>query len=261
LHKPGSFIRQNDIYSINIYGGEPFLDIKLFNMVFNEVYEDYRAFFVSTNGSFLVWEKKREYFYDLLKQLRYNQGEVTGIRISNTIYHEQCRNEKQKAWLNRIKRYLSDPYEWYEDQEDPDYSMQYERNPFYAQDDRPLVYIDKMDGGEMNPSGRALKNYLYGDRRCYCPITHDYRRDTEAETHLNVRPDGDIQICCTCDGCVVGNILEPGLTKEVLEDRIMRMSAYLKTQRHAHADTKMIDLCPDCKKYRVDDEKISKWRR
>lgn len=252
--KTGEFIRRHDICDVNIYGGEPFLNIELFDMVWREVYDKDRQMFISTNGTFLCFEKKREYFYKILNQLKHNR-ECSGVRISNTMYHKWCRTERQTMWLNRLQGYINDPWSWWEEQEYDEYT--YAENPFEDLDEGTL-YIDSWKERLMNPSGRALKNGLDNGRKCYCPLTAEdvdsYNDDNGL--HINVKPNGDISLCCTCDGGTVGNILEPGMCPELIVQRTKQLNAFFRSTQDVDSETTMRDLCHYCKKCHVTPEGI-----
>lgn len=247
--KTGAFIRFNDIYDVNIYGGEPFLNIELFDMVWKEVYDETQHMFISTNGTFLCFKKKREYFYKILNQLK-NNRECSGIRISDTIYHQQCRTERQEQWLKRLRWYMNDPWTWWDDQGFDEYTCV--ENPFEDLGEETL-YIDTLKQTLMNPSGRALKNGLDNGRECYCPLTTEDVDDyfNSDELHINVRPNGDITLCCTCDGGTVGNILEPDMSPALILERTKQLNTYFKVTRGVHSQTKMRDLCAHCRKCHV----------
>jgi hypothetical protein len=131
-----AFIESNDVYDINIYGGEPFLNIELFDKVFQAVYDADRGFFVSSNGSFMIHKKKREYVYNLLRIMSYSYREGTSIRISNTAFHQQCRTNLQQRWFKILERYIKYPDEFWEDENDYD-----TYNPFYDDHGRQRIYI------------------------------------------------------------------------------------------------------------------------
>lgn len=252
-----NFIEANDVYSVNIYGGEPFLNLKLFDKVFQEIYDRDRGFFVSSNGSFMASKSKREYVYDLLHTLRSNTSDASSIRISNTSFHKECRTKEQQKWLNMLRWYIKDP-DLFSDENGYD-----EYNPFYGDryGEQHVIYIEDDDPySGMNPSGRALKHATITPNCCYCPMTSRHLADDADDFHLDIRPDGDLQICCTCDGCIVGNILEPDLTEEVLSERIKKLNHHFRKRYGVHKDTKMVDICETCRLYRIDGRGIKKRR-
>jgi MoaA/NifB/PqqE/SkfB family radical SAM enzyme len=246
------WIKRHDIYSINIYGGEPFLSIELFNRVYQSIYDAHYDFFISTNGSFMAHKAKREYVYNLLRIMSYNSNDCTGIRISNSKFHAECRTPRIQRGFEQLQSYIKCPeYFW------DDYPGEY--NPFYNENRRSQIYIEDENSYQsgMNPSGRALKNADITDHHCYCLMTTSYVE----EGQINIRPNGDIQICCTCDGCIVGNILEPDLSEKILTARITRLREHFAKRYQADRNTRMVDLCEICHRYRIDDKGIRQIHR
>jgi MoaA/NifB/PqqE/SkfB family radical SAM enzyme len=256
----GYFIRENNVDHVAIYGGEPFLNIPLFDKVLDEVYDRDIGFFVSTNGSFMGSKAKREYVYKLLCRMKNNSSEFTGIRVSNTVFHNACRTEKQKASIKQLKWWISDPYSWVEDNYDS-YEECYDENPFDFPRGRGSLYIDPENASEkMNPSGRALKHADIHDKACHCSMTCN-TNEIYDEFEMNISTNGDISVCCYCDGCVVGNILEENICPSVIFERTKKLNEFFKEKYDVHQKTKMVDICQICKKYRIGPDGIRKYRR
>lgn len=252
-----SFINNYDIRDISIYGGEPFLDVELFDTIFREVYDSDVLFFVSTNGTFMGNKKRRDYVFRLIRRLQFNEyvGEGTNIRISNTVFHRDCRSKRQYEDFLKLKYLVSDPYSYYDEYPEDEYL----ENPF--SEDRQVMYIDE-PCDIANPSGRAFKKGVYQNGRCcYCEYVQDEPLEYETSddlnnTNFNIKPNGDINVCCRCDSATVGNILEDGHNITGVVERMEKLRKYFKKKLSPGEDAEMIDFCPQCKDYKVTDEGI-----
>jgi hypothetical protein len=112
----------------------------------------------------------------------------------------------------------------------------------------------------MNPSGRALKYASITPNCCHCLMTTNLAEAEEESQHFDIRPNGDIQICSTCDGCIVGNILEPEMSNELLTKRVKKLHDHFQRKYQVDRNTRMVDLCEICHKYRISDNGIKKSR-
>lgn len=238
--------------SVVVFGGEPFLNVEHFDKVFRAVYLDDIAFFVSTNGTFLTDDRRRNYVFDLIQKLRSNTGYSTALRISNTIYHSNWRSDKQDAALKQLQRVLSNPGDFYEEY-DVDFE---EENPFATGNasGEPLVYVDEQyPRAEFNPSGRALENGLWGCRKCDCALTYSTFASILDELMLVVKPSGDVMICCFCRSCIIGSVLESNFCKSVAVSHVMAIKEYLGYLLDLCSGSEMHQICPTCSKLELRD--------
>jgi len=268
IQASGYFIRYYNATNINIYGGEPFKNIELFDKVFTEVYESQRGFFVSSNGSFMTDRKKREYVFNILRKIRHNEiPECTGIRISNDVFHRECQSKELYNALGDLKYMIDDPYEFYSVYNIPEDSII--ESPFYHE--HKFIYIERDSHGDhwVNPSGRALKNGLYDkNNHALCSMTYDFKYGSEEEIKdyadndlsVQIKVNGDIQVCSFCDGCSVGNILEPGISPQLIVKRIMELQSIFKESYDIHEDVTKRYLCPRCKAHRYENGHFVKRR-
>ena len=264
------------MYGASVYGGEPFLNMELFGKAFELFYTDDVPFFISSNGSFMADPVRREAVFDIMRRMKGAwEASLTSIRISNTEHHDWCRSEEQDAALKQLQRLISDPESWYEywrDNHDKSltegleegseeyYDALYENapeNPFQRDDGDVFIYIDKRQRREeFNPSGRAVHGADTHDKPCYCVITKNtfdpFKDEEDERLSLNVKPDGQVSICCKCDSATVGNVMEPNFTPRLAVRRIKRLRHKLRAEYQKEMgseisnDTRMCDLCEYC---------------
>jgi organic radical activating enzyme len=255
----GNFIRRNNPYEINIYGGEPFVDTEHFDKCFDEFYSKDVNFHISSNGSFLADEKKIQYVWDTCRKMQNNTSSLGGaIRISNTIFHDECRTDKMKKRLGSLKWVLEEFYSWHEIFGNPD--DEYETNPITRDggyDKSPVIYMDniKPSGYEgVNPSGRGV-DISYSNRKCSCVLFADNKYySSEHEmfvdcASININYKGEVGMCCYCDCGTIGHISEFE-NFEQIEEEIMKFRKQFREKYDFGNNILMDKACPKCKKFK-----------
>jgi hypothetical protein len=266
LDRVGVFVRKNrdEIYEVNIYGGEPFLDVEHFVKCADELYDHDQNFFVSTNGSFLASPARFEAVMNWCsKHYKYNKNDLSAIRISNTIFHNKCRSDRQKSALHQFEWVLKEPNAYW--CEYTDFISDEEPNYYGGgipilwcepdwHESESMFYIDKETGYDaLNPSGRALTTGAYVERGriCSCIITSSYDDFDELWDdvgNIQFYPNGDIGICCKCKSGVIGNVLDFSDVEEVktLIEKF-RQKMRLKDKVHKNHMEETCDNCRRCK--------------
>ena len=253
------FIAENNIYNINIYGGEPFLDMDHFRNCAYAFYEPEMSFFIATNGSFLADNKRFNEVVDwCYKRFRWNSGEVSGIRISNDLFHDKCRTQKQSMALKSFRsrqKYFDEEIGWY-----PYENL--EANPFAWAEPRhhtsQFIFQIEDDCGHcstyacVNPSGRALRTGVYTGyhRDISCFMAHDWStvKSYDAFEDYNpvqVYPDGSIGFCSYCKTGTLGNIKDYSTMKQIKIDMEGLSKGF---QRRGYTDQQQRDICDACRK-------------
>lgn len=268
----GRFIRRNreDVYEVNIYGGEPFINIDHFKKCFDEFYDNDMSFHISSNGSFLTDRKKRLYVWELCNKFKANTDDMGGkIRISNTKFHDACRTDKMKMKFKKLEWVIKEPCSWeneyaedydYEDENDFQDNPDYPENPLVgsSQEFAPIYIDEYTDEDGVNPSGRALKTDTFTryDKRCHCIATSSltfYESFDEAFEDcctVNINHKGMVGMCCTCDSGTVGHISEFHDFDDI-KKAIFKFRSQIREKYNWGSDTKMIDACQLCKKFKM----------
>lgn len=233
------------IIPFGIWGGEPFLNIEVFDYVYQTFKDDADSMYISSNGTWYFNKTIREYVLNFMLDIRQNKtyAEPYGIKISNTKWHIDARNKTQEESVKKLIEYSNHPENYLID--NPEWTKE---NPFRLAG-CPELYVENEDYSDKraynyNPIGRALeyKTCNYG-KQCDCIITTKELDDFLFEADFEVQPNGDIQLCCSANGCIIGTVFENLSYSEII-NRISKIRKVL----NLNPDTKMIDGCKKCSK-------------
>jgi len=268
LSKVGYFIRSESdkIHEVNIYGGEPFIDMEHFNNCMDELYTHDLNFHISSNGSFLSSPKRFEAVVDwCTRKFTYNQGEASAIRISNTTFHKKNRSDLLERKIQSFEWAIKDPYSFADffDMGDRDEESYYDiPNPLIWSDPSwhthpATFYLDRPSSYEgINPSGRALTTNSYSsgrDHELSCVLTANSYEDFDELWNdmgeIEFYPNGDIGICCYCKSGTVGNIRDFNSVESV-KNAVKRFRQHMRIKGKVNKNN-MRDTCDNCRKCKV----------
>ena len=249
-----------DLFEINYFGGEPFLNIHHFDRIYRTLYRPGIHTFVSSNGTFINSKAHFNYVAGLCAEFgdsNYSEERIS-IRISNTFHHQLQHSNRMMRKLHLFKNCMGDPeafYDWFRD--DFDVEMRYP--VFHSPDYEPLVFIDKQGHAHdrMNPSGRALRNELYDKNHIlYCFLRSDgtsYSDFKECAVDHAVpqfMADGRVGLCCYCDSGSLGHVLDFESMDEIYEAAHEFREQFRKKFPIEHM--KQSSICSACRKFKMD---------
>lgn len=253
-------LKDSRIDELSIYGGEPFLNIEKFNYYQLMFFPLVDRIFISSNGTFLLNNKKTEYVFDIINNRKYSDYERSiQVRISASDFHKDFWSNKMKFEIQQFKYYLQEPYCFWEYAEEKGLKEYYD-NPIEAVngEESPIYIDDFLKGRDWpNPSGRALKNGFYKMNKTpvACMASSSYhdsdRYDFESDFTFAIDANGDIGLCCYSACGNIGNVRDYYSLDGVMENAI-KFNEQFREAYDIDNETRMVDKCALCRKFKYD---------